>query len=373
MRRVVVLSHRDIKHSEGGGATLYVHEIFKRLTTKYDVTIVSTARKGLPTRDRIDGLTIVRIPFPRLSRFTLPMSLLTRLTGHADIVVDNGDIAIPWFTPAYVHKPLVSIIYQIVGNIFGYELPSPFSNLAQKAEPWIYKAYKHTKIVACSPSTKDDLVKFGISRENVSVILPGIDESLRNHEPSGVKFSNPTIVCIGRFKRYKGLHFAVRAMSYIVARIPTANLVIVGSGDDSEIRSEISKAGLESNVNLIKRSPHIWNQEKIALLSNAHIALVPSVREGYGIVVIEANACGTVAVGWNVPGLQDSIHDGETGVLVPFGNVELLGEQLSILLEDHGRRIMMADLAKKWSRTHSWDRAAGEFDNVMESVISKRN
>jgi len=373
MRKVVVLSHRDIKHNEGGGASLYVHEIFKRLTTRYDVTIISTARRGLPTRDRIDGIAIVRIPFPRLSRFVLPMSLLTRLTGHADIVIDNGDIAIPWLTPAYVHKPLVSIIYQIVGNIFDYELPSPFSTLARKAEPWIYKAYKHTKIVACSPSTKDDLVKFGIPNENVFVVIPGIDESLRNYVPSGEKFSNPTIVCISRFKRYKGLHYAVRAMNHILAKIPTANLVVVGSGDDSEIKSEISKLGLESNVKVIRRPPHVWNREKIALLSSAHLALVPSVREGYGIVVIEANACGTVAVGWRVPGLQDSIRDGETGILVPFGNVEALGEQLSILLQDHKRRIMMAASAKEWSRTHSWGRAAEEFSDAIDSVISERN
>jgi len=123
----------------------------------------------------------------------------------------------------------------------------------------------------------------------------------------------------------------------------------------------------------MKRPPHVWNQEKIALLSSAHLALVPSVREGYGIVVIEANACGTVAVGWRVPGLQDSIRDGETGILVPFGDVQALGEQLSNLLQDHDRRTTMAECAKKWSRTHSWDKAAEEFGSVMDSVISERN
>ncbi len=244
------------------------------------------------------------------------------------------------------------------------------SSAAQKAEPWIYKPYKTTKMVTCSPSTKEDLVRFGIPDQNISVIRPGIEQSLLDFQPNGEKFSEPTVVCISRFKRYKGLHYAVRAMTLILSKIPKANLVIVGSGDDSEIRHEISRAKVGSNVKLLTRNPHTWSLEKKALLAGAHVALIPSVREGYGIIVIEANACGTAAVGWKVAGLQDSILDGETGVLVPFDNVELLGEQVSNLLQDNDRRTSMADAAKRWSGTHSWDKAAKEFERVIDSIIS---
>ena len=355
---------------QGGGASLYVHEIFKRLAWKYDVTIVSTAGAKLPVRERVDGINMVRIPFSRLCRLTIPIAWLSRITSRADIVIDNADVAAPWLTPIYVRKPSIAIIYQIVGTIFQYELKRPLSDIAQKAEPWIYKVYGTKKIVACSPSTKDDLMRFGIPSQNISTIRPGIDESFLSYQTRGKKFSNPTVVCISRFKRYKGLQFAIRAMSHVLSKIPTANLIIAGNGDDSEIRREISKAEIGSSVSLMRRSPHLWNLEKKSLLESAHIMLVPSVREGYGIVVIEANACGTPAIGWKVPGLQDSIVDGETGILVPFDNVELLGEQISNLLQDNDRLERMADSAKKWSRTHSWDKAAKEFEQVIDSALS---
>jgi len=368
MRKIVVLSHRDIKHKEGGGAKLYVHEIFKRLVTNYDVTILSTGRPGLPSRERVDGINIVRIPFPTMSRFALPFSFLTRMTGRADIVVDNGDVVAPWLTPIYVRKPLISIIYQVMANIFQYELPASLANIAQKIEPWIYQIYRRTRIVACSPSTRSDLVHFGIPSDKISVIRPGIADSFIRFRGDGRRFDNPTIICVSRFRRYKGLRFAIAAMEHVLKRVPDARLIIAGSGDDSEIRREISKTNYGDAIQILNRLPHTWEDEKKVLLSRSHVALVPSVREGYGIVVLEANACGTPAIGWRVGGIKDSILDEVTGVLVPFNDVEELGEQISNILEDDQKREEMASRAVNWARTHSWDKASREFADVIDSL-----
>ncbi len=95
---------------------------------------------------------------------------------------------------------------------------------------------------------------------------------------------------------------------------------------------------------------------------------MPSVREGYGIVAIEANACGTSAVGWDVPGLRDSILDGKTGILVPFDDTYKLAEQVVALITDGTLRSRMAASAVEWARAHSWKKAAEEFDNVFDAV-----
>lgn len=368
MQRILVLSHRDIRHRDGGGAPLYIHEIFRRLVKSYRTTIVSMKERGLPTRDRLDGLDIIRLPFPKLSRLTVPISVLTGLLGRSDILVDNGDIGFPWLTPFYSYKPRIAIAYQVAAEIFNYELPRPLSDIAIKFEPWVYRCYRYSKVVACSDSTKSDLVRLGIPNHNICVVRPGIGEPFLNFQPAGQKFEAPTIVCLSRFRRYKGLGYAVRAMKFVLKELPNANLLIVGNGDDSEIRDEIAQTDYGYAIKIMKRSPHDWNNEKRSLLAAAHVVLVPSVREGYGIVVIEANACGTPAVGWDVPGLRDSITNGKTGVLVPFGNIRKLGEQTAILLRDQDCRDGMARNAIDWARTHSWDRAAGEFNEVIESV-----
>lgn len=368
MQRIVILSQRDIRHKSAGGAPLYIHEIFKRLVRRYEIAIISTAEHGLPTRERIDGLEIFRTPFATLSRLTIPISVVTRLVGRADIIVDNGDVAFPWLTPLYSRTPKVSIIYQVAGDIFRFELLRPLSDIAIKAEKWIYCAYRKSKIVVCSDSTKSDLLRLGFPSADIVVIRPGIAEDFLNYEPSGRKSENPTIVSIGRFKRYKGLQYAIEAMPYVLEEIPNAILIIAGNGDQSEIERELSRMNLHGAVKILKRSPHSWDIEKKSLLSSAHVALVPSVKEGYGIVVIEANACGTPAIGWKVPGLQDSIIDGETGVLVPFGDVKRLGRTVASFLRDDKGRREMSDRAMKWARNHSWDDAAEGFSRVIESI-----
>jgi glycosyltransferase involved in cell wall biosynthesis len=290
------------------------------------------------------------------------------MTGEADVVVDNGDIATPWFTPIFVRKPCISIIYQITGNIFQYELPSHFATIAQRLEPWIYKIYKRTRIVTCSPSTSSDLVRVGIPSNNITVIRPGIAESFNTFHGDETKFENPTIVCISRFRRYKGLNFAIATMKYVLESVPNARLIIAGNGDDSEIRREISATDYGDAIEVLSRFPHRWDAEKQMLLSKSHVALVPSVREGYGIVVIEANACGTPAIGWAVSGVRDSIVDGLTGLLVPFGDTPALAKTIVDVLSNSQKLAEMSEAGIVWARQHSWDLAAQQFGKVIESI-----
>lgn len=366
----MILSHRDIRHYAGGGAPLYVHEIFRRLTSKYDVTIVSTADSRLPQREVIDGLKIIRLRHPRLARITVPLSTLTQLVRGADLIVDNGDVAVPWLTPFYVRAPKLCIVYQVAREIFRHELRRPLSDMAMRLEPLVYRAYGRTKIVTCSESTKTDLVRVGLPERNITVVRPGIDESFLDVGSNAQKFDIPTIVCISRFMRYKGLHYAIRAMKYITENVPNAQLIIVGNGDDSLVRKELSEFQHAHAVKIVNRAPHNWDYEKKSLLSGAHLILIPSVREGYGIVAIEANACGTPAVGWNVAGLRDSIQDGETGILVPFGDTEQLAKQIVALLKDDDARERMGSSGIKWARDHSWDRAANDVGNLLESILT---
>lgn len=368
MKTIVILSHRDIKHYAGGGATLYIHQIFRRLTHKYEITIVSTEDSGLPQREVVDGLKILRLPHRRLGRVFLPLSIVTGLAGRADIIVDNGDVALPWLTPLFNQTPKVCIIYQVAGEIFNHELPRPLSDIAIRVEPWVYRIYRNSKIITCSASTKSELVRLGLTDANITVIRPGLGEAFAQFEPDGKKFDNPTIVCISRFMKYKGVQYAIQSMRHIIEKIPDAQLIIAGNGDDSAIRRQLSGLAYSGSVKIIERTPHLWDDEKKRLLAGAHVMLMPSVREGYGIVVIEANACGTSAVGWDVPGLRDSILDGKTGILVPFEDTNKLAEQVIALISDGPLRSRMAASAVKWARAHSWDKAAKEFDNVLDAV-----
>jgi glycosyltransferase involved in cell wall biosynthesis len=298
----------------------------------------------------------------------LPARYLTKFAGKTELLIDNSDVGIPWLSPFYSKVPKILVTYQVARDIFHHELARPLSELAISLEPLIYLAYRNNKIVTCSPSTRDDLVSLGIAPGRVSVIRPGIDDSLKGFSSDGVKFDNPTIICIGRFRRYKGFSYAIRSMKFVLEKVPRARLVIVGNGDATELAEEVSRTGYSNSIQILERAPNTWDDEKRTLLSKSHLLMMPSVREGYGIVVIEANACGTPAIGWAVPGVRDSIVDGKTGLLVPFGDIRRLGETAAKLLSTESTLLRdMSQPAIEWARQHSWDKAAEAFAETIDS------
>ncbi len=369
MKQIVVLSRRDITHPLSGGAGRYIHEIFRRLTSRYSITILAEGGPSSKSVEEIDGITYRRFP-GTLHRMLLPARYITKFAGKTDLLIDNADVGIPWLTPFYTKVPRIVVIYQVAGNIFHHELAWPLSELAFRLEPRIYQIYKNSEVVTCSPSTKNDLVRLGVLGEKVSVIIPGIDDSFRKFDPDGLKFEDPTIVCISRFRRYKGLGYAINSMKYVLEKIPRARLIIVGNGDETELKEEVSRTNYAESIQILKRPPNRWNEEKRFLLSRAHLFLIPSIREGYGIVVIEANACGTPAIGWSVPGVQDSIINGKTGLLVPFDDTVALAQTMVKLLTGDPQRLAeLSRAAISWAREHSWDVAAQSFETTIKSVI----
>ena len=369
MVRIVVLSRRSINHPLAGGAGSYIHEIFRRLTDRHSITILSSGGMLSKPVEEIDGIDYRQFP-EAFHRITLPARYLTKFAGKTDLLIDNSDVGIPWLSPFYTKMPKILVTYQVARDIFHHEYARPFAEIAVNLEPRIYSLYRNNRIVTCSPSTKDDLVSLGIQPERISVIRPGIDDSFRGFEPDGLKFEDPTIICISRFRRYKGLSYAVRSMKFVLEKVPRAKLVIVGNGNPTELKEEVSRTDYPGSIQILERAPNTWNSEKKVMLSRSRLLLIPSVREGYGIVVIEANACGTPAIGWTVPGVQDSIVDGKTGLLVPFGDIRGLGETIARLLMKESTQL--DDLSRPaidWARQHSWDSAARAFAQIIDSAV----
>ena len=118
----------------------------------------------------------------------------------------------------------------------------------------------------------------------------------------------PTIVFLGRLKRHKLPDHALRAFALIKNELPHAKMWVIGDGDMHE---ELKKM----NIKDVVFYGHINDELKYELLRKAHLLLVPSVREGWGLVVTEANAMGTPAIAYDNPGLRDSIVDEKNGHL----------------------------------------------------------
>src|SRR5690242_16019837 len=129
MKQVIVLSRRDITHPLSGGAGRYIHEIFRRLTTRYAITVLAEGGRGSKLVEEIDGITYRHFP-GRFHRILLPPRYVAKFARRTDLLVDNADVGVPWLSPLYSNVPRIVVIYQVAGNIFHHELPRPLSEIA---------------------------------------------------------------------------------------------------------------------------------------------------------------------------------------------------------------------------------------------------
>ncbi len=365
MSRIVVLSRRSITHLAAGGASQYLHEVFRRLSDSHDITVLS---EGAPTAreiEEIDGISYVNIrrAFPR---FAVPIKYLISFARKTDVFVDHADVAIPWLSPLFVNKPRITIVHQLVKEIYYYQLSRPWADIGVRAEKVIYKLYSGSRIITSSRSTTNELTELGVPSRNISTITPGYDE----HEVSKIPVQDRDIriCCVSRLVRYKGIQHALRAFREVLHTCPSATLAIAGTGPFRDALLQIAKSlGVSQNVEFLGR---ISQETKFDLLSKSRVAVFPSIRDGYGISVIEANSVGTPVVGWNVPGPQDSIVDGITGFLSPFPDERAFAANVTKLLTNDTTWERLSKNAREKANAFSWDRAASDFRKVIESSLN---
>ena len=202
--------------------------------------------------------------------------------------------------------------------------------------------------------------------ERIEVVLCGLDHA-RFLNLGLERFEEPTIVHLGRLRRYKSVEVALRAMLRIREKLPSAKLVIIGDGPHKPaLEREAKRLGLGTSVQFFGFMKH---EELVRFLNGAHLLINPSPKEGWGLTVVEANACGIPVVASDRPGLRDSVWDGETGFLVPYGDDDAFAAKSLVILEDHSLWQRMSTNALERVRELTWERCARETLGVLEGVL----
>ncbi len=364
---ILIFNWRDIKHSWTGGGEVYVFEQASRwVKAGHKVTLFcgQDIDNKLPDTEIIKGIHIYR----KGGRFTLYLWAIwyffTRFRGKTDIIVDveNG---IPFFTPLFSNVPVVSYVYHVHGKQFFYELSPPLSYIGYVVERYIFPLlYRNVPIVAISQTTKQQLMKIGLPAKNISIIYSGINGTKKKQLKRTKKFTNPTILYLGRIKKYKRVGLLVSLFEKVIERVPKARLIIAGWGTEaSHLTDLIMKNRLRRKIGLF--GP-VSNQEKKLLLSKSWVFVNPSIGEGWSIAVIEANLYGTPAAAFHVPGVAESIRHKKTGMLAI--NEEQLVEHIVTILKNRKFREKLNKNALTWATRFSWDRSAHESLRVLKKA-----
>jgi glycosyltransferase XagB len=368
--RILLFNWRDTKHKWAGGAEVYVHELAKHWVQEgHDVTLFCGSDGKSPRKQVIDGVEIIRSG----GHFTVYLSAffyyMFVFRGQYDVVIDTEN-GIPFFSSLYVRKPVFLLIHHVHQEVFRQQLRFPMSALAQVLESkFMPLVYRNKTVITVSESSKQEIIKLGFTNpENIHIIHNGIDRSLFT---AAKKTIHPSFMYLGRLKKYKNIDVAIKAFSHVVSQHKHATLDIVGEGESlRSLKKLVSRLQLDNHVVFHGR---VSERKKAQLLASSWVMLQPSMMEGWGITVLEANASGTPVIASRVNGLKDSVIDGQTGILVkPKSEVEFAAAMN--MLVTHPRELAyFSQKAMAWAQNFSWDRSAFEFLTLIErSLLSGR-
>jgi len=362
--RILFLSWRDPQNPKAGGAELFTHEVARRMVAKGDTVEWFTAMfPGAAAEDNLAGVHVVRAG----RQWSVHVAAMRRYKGHLrgsfDAVIDEVN-TIPFFTPVWADIPRLLLIFQLAREVWWHESPFPMNAIGYAAEPLYLRAYRKTPALTISASTETDLRRLGFVSP-IKVLPIGLEAMV---VPIVQKAADTTFIYVGRMAPSKRVHDIIRAFAEYRRPGREARLWLVGDGPEPylrALRALAAQLGLGASVEFLGRLPADAKHKRMA---RAHVILMASVREGWGLSIAEAGACGTPAVVYDVPGLRDAVRDGETGFVVQ-PTPHALAQGMERLTADPALYSLLAGAAKRWSSTFSFDAAASEMRDVIAASI----
>lgn len=368
--KILIINWQDITNPYGGGAEVHLHEIFKRIAFMgHDVTLFCCEYDNCKKEELIDGINIIRKGSRNFFNFGVKKFYKEDLSKeNFDIVIDDIN-KIPFYTPRYVKEPLMAISHHFFGSSI-YRETNPISGTyVYLSEKLVDFVYKNTPFVVVSQSTLDEFISRGFNKTNFEIVYNAIEQE---QFPMRVSQKNeyPTITYFGRLKKYKSPDHLINAFSIIKKTFKDAQLYIMGRGDYQPKMEQLTKKlGLESSTTFFG---YVTEEQKINLLSKSWVAVNTSMKEGWGITNIEANACGTPVISANVHGLKDSVLSGVSGELYQYGNIQELADKILQIINNENNLRKYSEGAVKWAKEFSWDNSAKKMLSIIRKIIDKQ-
>jgi glycosyltransferase involved in cell wall biosynthesis len=368
VRRIHVLAWRDLDDVEAGGSELHIAEVAKLWAAAgLEVTMRTSWAQGQPTEAVRDGYKVIRragrhMVFPRAA-----VAEVARRTGPRDVLVEiwNG---MPFLSPVWNRGPRVILLHHVHAEMWNMTLGDTLGSVGalfeSKVAPYLYRT---SAVATLSESSKHELVHdLGFRADRVTVVHPGIDPKFT---PGGERATEPLVVACGRLAPVKRYDLLVRATHRARARVPGLRLQIVGDGyEKPRVEAVIDELDAADWVTFRGR---VTDAELVDLYRRAWIVASASAREGWGMTLTEAAACGTPAVVTRIAGHADAVRDGRSGVLAA-GDATSLGDAMAGVLADDAWRARLSQGALEWAGELTWSNTATQLMRVVADEVSRR-
>jgi glycosyltransferase involved in cell wall biosynthesis len=361
--KMLFLNWRDLKNPRSGGAEVVTEEVLERLVANgHEVTLFTTLFPGASSEENIDGYRVIRRGGEKTVHLWACILWFKKFRAEKfDVVIDQIH-GIPFFTPLYIRGPkVVAFIHEVAREIWLRMYPFPVGRIGYTIEPFFYRFYRNTSFITVSHSTKRDLESVGIPESHIAIIPEAVTVTPLARDAN--KDPIPTIIFVGRIARMKGVHHLLEAYTIAKKSIPTLRIWLLGGGD-------------KYKAELIEQYKHDFSvtfhgfvsvEKKLELLERSTVLASASMKEGYGLVVIEAAAMQTPSVVYNVDGFNEAVEDGKTGVLTDT-TPQALADGLVSLFKDKERYVRLQRQAWERSKEFTFDRTTQVFEEIIMKV-----
>jgi glycosyltransferase involved in cell wall biosynthesis len=370
LHRVSMLAWRDLDDPEAGGSEVHASTVAALWAEAgIEVTMRTSFAAGQAQMSWRDGYRVIRkagryMVFPRAA-----FSEMMGWHGGSDGLVEiwNG---MPFFSPVWARTPHITFLHHVHAEMWDMTLPPRLARIGRTVEAQIAPPlYRRTPIVTLSDSSKEELTQdLGFRDHLIHVVPPGVDPRF---SPAGAKSPTPLVVSAGRLVSVKRVDLLIEALIGLKPRHPDLEAVIVGEGyQRDQLETQIHEAGAERWIRL---PGHLTDDELVDLYRRAWLLTSASAREGWGMTLTEAAACGTPAVVTRVPGHRDAVDEGRSGLLAD-GRDELR-DAIDSVLSDEELRNRLAAGAIEHANQYTWAATARGTLEVLaaEAMLRRRH
>jgi glycosyltransferase involved in cell wall biosynthesis len=368
LQRVSMLAWRDLEDPEAGGSEVHASTVAKLWgEAGIEVTMRTSYAAGHPQVSWRDGYRVIRkagryLVFPR-GAFSEMMGWHGARDGLVEIW--NG---MPWFSPVWASGPRICFLHHHHAEMWDMTLPPRLARMGRTLESRIAPPfYRRTPIVTLSESSKRELVdEMGFKEKRITVVPPGIDDRF---SPGSEKSPTPLVVAAGRLVPVKRYDYLIDVLTEVKARHPQLEAVIVGEGYERErLEHQRHQAGADDWIHLPGR---IDDDELLELYRRAWVLAGAAAREGWGMTMTEAAACGTPAVATRIAGHRDAVDHDRSGLLIDDRD-EFVGA-LAAVLGDEALRSRLSEGALAHAARFTWEATAlGTLEVLAADAIRRR-
>ncbi|MDH5459950.1 MAG: glycosyltransferase family 4 protein [Candidatus Bathyarchaeota archaeon] len=372
------------RYTHGGAETAAYHLSLEMAKKGHKVTVFSTSINAKNSFENYNNMNVYRFATPiRIGRGNFSLGIFIGPIQH-DVDLVHAHISTP---PADLAGLLDSKIRKIplVVTYHGDAIES-YGTLIRRAIVSFHNNYvlgkilSHARVIICPSRNFAQESRFlGEYADKIVIIPNGVDATKFEipyskeecREKLNLPFDEEIILFVGNLIEYKGINVLLRSMLMVVRKVRKTRLVIVGDGKIRRDLENLSvQLGLSKYVNFVGFADE---NLKPLYYRAADIFVLPSTMrtESFGLVNLEAMACGLPIVASNIGGIPDVVKDYENGLLVPPKDVEALANSVVCLLEDAELRHAMSERGKMSIKSYSWRNNADSTERVYEEILEK--